>query len=106
MAFYRTQTITHKFTLNIDESVIEDFIITYSQNGNQIINKEITDIENGTVEVGDNEILVHLSQDDTALFKVGAVNVQVKIWTKNRKSLISREFLTECKDVLNEKVFV
>ena len=106
MAFYRTQTVTHKFTLNLTENVIDDFIITYSQGGNQIINKEITDIENGTVEVNGNEVLVHLSQEDTALFKVGAVSIQVKVWTKNRKSVISKEFLTECKDVLNDKVFV
>lgn len=106
MAFYRTQTVTHKFTLNINESVIDDFIITYSQGGTQIINKEMFDIENGTVEVNGSEVLVHLSQEDTALFKVGLISIQVKVWTKNRKSVISKEFLTECKDVLNDKVFV
>lgn len=106
MAFYRTQTVTHKFTLNIDESVIKDFVITYSQGGKQIINREMSDLGEYIVELGDNEILVHLSQEDTALFKVGAVSIQVKVWTKNRKSVISKEFLTECKDVLNDKVFV
>lgn len=106
MAFYRTQTITHKFTMNIREEVIDDFIVTYVQNDEQVINIEMSGLGENVAELSGNAILVHLSQEDTALFVDGIVKVQIKVWTKNRQSVISKSFLTECKDVLNEKVFV
>lgn len=58
----RGTTPTHSFSIPFDTSEIDELFLTYSQNGQVVFEKQKEDCE-----LIDNEIRVHLTQDDTLL---------------------------------------
>lgn len=70
-------TPTHTFTLPFEKEMLAEVRITYTQNKEKIITKEIEDLE-----VEGNDISLTLTQEETFLFKEGKnVSIQLKIKT-------------------------
>lgn len=105
MSFKRTSTPDHEFELPFAyEELSEKLIISYSQNGEVVL--EFTEKDIGTsVEISGNIIIVSLSQEDTEKFEPGEVIGEIKTWTKNGKSLISEDIPMYVKQVRNERIF-
>lgn len=101
----RTATVEHEFTLNIDMQYVEKFIITYVQNSNNVFVFTETDIDKN-IEINSNTIIIKFTQEDTKKFIQGWVDVEIKLYTKNKKVLINENPLkVYVQDVINEDLF-
>lgn len=105
MSWKRTSTPVHTFGIPYDySSTIEAFTITYSQEGKNILSFSEDDV--GTsVKIEGKTMVVSLSQEDTAKFSPGTATIEIKLWTKDKKSIISDEICTYVKQVKNERIF-
>lgn len=92
----RGTTPTHIFTLPFDASTITACRVTYEQENNVVLTKEINECE-----LKDNVITVKLSQEDSLKFKCNtAAKVQLRI-LKNDEAIASEVitfFVGECLD--------
>ncbi len=95
---YRVTTPTHTFYLPFDTNAISKLIITYKQNGKTILEK--TEDE---VQMNHNAISVTLSQEETFLFMVRPVSVQLRVKIGDRV-LASNILKLSVDEVLNEEV--
>lgn len=102
----RTSTVEHIFELEFDYTQFgEDFMMTYAQNGNKIFVFTKNDIGD-RIKVEGNTFTVSFSQEDTAKFSQGLADVEIKIYTKNKKVVISEEPLrVYVTNVINEELF-
>ena len=102
----RSSTPTHSLELPfIYEKYASQFVFTYSQNGNIILEKTEKDVGD-SVEVENDILHIYLTQEETNLFCGGDVEMQMKVYTLNGKSIISDIIKIKVDDVLNDKVFV
>ncbi len=98
----RATTPTHRFTLDIDPSLISKIRITYAQNGDTILTKNEED-----VTLDDNIAEVKLTQEETNLFDFGVnVKIQVRVLTTGGDALASEIFKVPCGRVLDDEVMV
>ena len=101
---YRVTTPTHTFTLPLDTSEFSKIQITYNQKGNVLV-KEYKD---GTLPSGmtldEKDVVLNLTQEETKLFSVGAVGVQVRAKTNGGKAYASNKFKVSVVEVFNEEI--
>ena len=70
---FRGTTPTNTFTTNLDLSTAEVIYITYQQNGQDIIEKNINDIT-----FGEGSLSVELTQEDTLKLSDREVLIQIR----------------------------
>lgn len=93
-------TPTHTFTLPFDTSLINDLVITYKQNDEIVLQKQMSDCI-----ISENKLTTNLTQDETLKFEEGIYSVQVKIKTKGDK--VTQSVVTYsrvCKSLYKEKI--
>lgn len=104
----RTTTPTHTFYSTFPLLEVENFYITYSQNGTTILNKEPI---NCTIDTIQNKIELTLTQEETALFTYyedinkNIVSIQIKMLTNEGKVIVSAIIKERVEDVLNDTIF-
>lgn len=105
MSWKRTATPVHEFELPvIYEEFVDKLILTYSQNDKPVI--ELTEKDIGdSITVYGNILTVSMTQEQSAKFNPGEVIAEIKLWTNDRKSLISEDVLMYVKQVRNERMF-
>jgi hypothetical protein len=99
----RATTPTHIFTFpdNVDLSNIQTALISYSQCGRNVLEKNLN---NAIVDAENNTLSVELTQEETNLFAPGKALVQVRVRTKNRSALASQMICFPVKPALNSEV--
>ena len=96
----RLTTPEHKFTLQIDPSVIDKIRITYAQNNVIILTKEGND-----VSIDDNIAKVKLTQEETKKFTAGKeAEIQVRVLTLGNDALASDIIKIDVTKVLDDEV--
>ena len=96
----RLTTPEHKFTLQIDPSVIGKIRITYAQNNAIILTKEGND-----VSLDGNIAKVKLTQEETKKFTAGKeAEIQVRVLTLGNDALASDIISVDVKKVLDDEV--
>lgn len=97
----RATTPTHRFKLNTDISKLEKVLITYSQEGTVLIDKDLDDCD---VISGDT-IELTLTQEETKKFKANVnAKIQVRVLTEEGTAFASHVYYTSVSDVLNDEV--
>lgn len=85
----RGTTTKHIFNIPLEASDIKEVKITYSQNGKIVLSKKKNECT-----IGDNTIVVALSQEDTFKFDSSThVNIQVRILT-DKGSVFSSKIMS------------
>lgn len=98
----RLTTPEHKFTLQIDPSVISKVRITYAQNNAIVLNKE-----GDAVSIDGNIARVKLTQEETKKFVADKeVEIQVRVLTLDNDALASDIIKVDVKKVLDDEVMV
>lgn len=99
----RATTPTHIFTFpdNVDLADIRAALVSYSQCGKNILEKNLDDI---TVDTENKTLSVELTQEESNLFAPGKALVQVRVKTKNQSSLVSQMIWIPVKPALNSEV--
>ena len=105
----RSSTPTHTFTLPFDyQGFCERFMLSYGQivRGAEsiVLQKTESDIGSGVFVEGDT-IRLTLTQEETLLFEGASAIVEMKVYTKDKKVLISDKVYVPVQDVLNDEVF-
>lgn len=96
----RLTTPEHKFTLQIDPSVISKIRITYAQNNAIILTKE-----DDAVSLDGNIARVKLTQEETKKFTADKeVEIQVRVLTLGNDALASDIIKVDVKKVLDDEV--
>lgn len=96
----RLTTPEHKFTLQIDPSVISKVRITYAQNNAIVLTKE-----GEAVSLDGNIARVKLTQEETKKFTADKeVEIQVRILTLGNDALASDIIKVDVKKVLDDEV--
>lgn len=96
----RLTTPEHRFTLQMDPSVIDKIRITYAQSGKIVLNKE-----NGDIQMDGNVAFVKLTQEETKLFVMGhPISMQIRVLTINGDALASDIIDDVVFDVLDDEV--
>ena len=96
----RLTTPEHKFTLQIDPSVISKIRITYAQNNAIILTKE-----DDAVSLDGNIARVKLTQEETKKFTADKeVEIQVHVLTLGNDALASDIIKVDVKKVLDDEV--
>lgn len=97
---YRASTPSHRITIPYKQTELSKMVITYSQNGQNILEKELKDVS----FTSDSTFLVTLTQQESSLFTEGDAAVQIRIKTKEGKVIPSHEYYFSVFDVLNDEV--
>ena len=99
----RATTPTHIFTFpeNVNLADIRAALVSYSQCGKNILEKNLDDI---TVDTENKTLSVELTQEESNLFAPGKALVQVRVKTKNQSSLVSQMIWITVKPALNSEV--
>ena len=96
----RLTTPEHKFTLQIDPSVISKIRITYAQNNAIVLTKE-----GDSVSLDGNVAKVKLTQEETKIFVANKdVEFQVRVLTLGGDALASDIIKVDVKKVLDDEV--
>ena len=96
----RLTTPEHKFTLQVDPSVINKVRITYAQNNVVVLTKEGND-----VSLDGNIARVKLTQEETKKFTADKeVEIQVRVLTLGGDALASDIIKVDVKKVLDDEV--
>ena len=93
----RGTTPTLTFTLPVDPSIIECLFITFSQNREIILEKNINDCE-----FIDGALQVTLSQKETLSFNVGAIDTQIRLKTNDGSAMASNVVVAEIRNCLKD----
>lgn len=99
----RATTPTHIFTFpdSINVANVESVLITYSQSGKNILEKNIDDT---TIDTENNTFTLELSQAESDLFAPGKALVQVRATTNNQSAVVSQMIWITVKPALNSEV--
>lgn len=93
-------TPTHTFSTPYKADSVEKAIITYSQNGRIVLEKEGLELT-----IKDYCISTELTQEETLSFdERGDVRMQIKVKLTNGKVIPSNDMYASLKDVLNKEV--
>lgn len=97
---YRASTPTHLFDIGMNTADLEKILITYSQDGQIVLEKTKADCQ-----LGETTISVTLTQEETNLFSsIGAVEIQIRVLTNGGKAIPSEVFAIPVSRVLNDEV--
>ena len=96
---FRGTTPTNTFTTNLDLSTAEVIYITYQQNGQDIIEKNINDIT-----FGEGSLSVELTQEDTLKLSDREVLIQIRAKFPNGKAVASNIIKTPAEMILKDGV--
>lgn len=96
---WRASTPTHRFRFGSDPSQYDVILVTYSQNGQIVLEKEQSDLT-----FDGNVASVTLTQAETNLFSEGVVTIQIRIAMANGYSFPSQKVVVPVEDVLNDTV--
>ncbi len=99
---YRASTPTHRIKLPMSKETIEDFLLTYADADTKETVVEFT--IDDAVFADDNTFTVTFTQEQTNLFKEGAIEIQMRVKSKNGKVIPSKAIYRGVKDVLNDEV--
>ena len=104
MSFPRVTTPTHTFILPFDTSECSVIQVTYTQGCHSLIKQ----YEDGTLPSGmsldEDSVIIHLTQEETKSFKVGAIEVQIRVLTTNDQAYASGIFKVGATKVNNEDI--
>ncbi len=108
----RATTPKHVFIFESDPSSYKRILITYSQNGRIVMEKEkdeltIEEIKNAFNDITGYAVWFRLTQEETKSFASGAnkmVTVQVRVLTETDEALASDKKTFSVQDVLNDEV--
>ena len=93
-------TPTHTFKMPLDISNISKLRVSYAQNGQVVITKELSDF---TVE--SDTITTKLTQEDTLKFRGGVdVQIQIRVLTSGGDSIASNVMRVSCGTILDRTV--
>ena len=96
----RGSTSLNTFEVPVDKTVIEDIIITYSQNDSIVFTKDKSDCE-----IGDYYVKTKLTQEETLMLSdASPVQIQLKIQTGDEDVIVSEEIVISVKKCLNDEV--
>ena len=96
----RGTTPTHTFTFSIDLADVKDFVITYVQRGEIVLEKTKKDCT-----ISDNKVIVKLTQEETLAFEhTSMVEMQAKVLMNGGTVVASNIFTTHVSRILNEEV--
>lgn len=97
----RTTTATHRLTFPISLQTVTDMQITYAQNGNIVIVKDLED-----VTIDDKKATIELSQEETKLFEAEKpVELQAKILLHDDTIIASKIKRIPATRILNDTLF-
>ena len=98
----RATTPIHTFTFPEDVLVdsLSEVVITYSQDGKTILEKNLSDL---TVSTENNTLSCELSQEETTKFAPGKALVQVRAKNESGSALASQMVWLTIKPVLNSE---
>jgi hypothetical protein len=91
----RTATDTHRLIFPFQVSEADKMRITYSQDGEIILEKTLED-----VDIDGRKAIVHLTTEETALFDVGLAEVQAKIGIRG-EVVATKEHKFSIRKILN-----
>lgn len=94
---FRGTTPKNIFQVDIDCTDAVEIYITYSQFGQNVIEKSIADLN-----VTENEITVLLTQEDTLLFRPGEVEIQIRVKFADGTAMACDIIQTTAKRILKE----
>lgn len=96
---WRGTTPVHRFTLpeGMSGNDFEVLYITYSQNSHTVLEKE-----KAQLLFDGNEVIVHLSQEDTLCFDPGPVKIQLRAKLPDGQAVASNIISTTAKEVLKD----
>lgn len=103
----RGTTQLHTFFMPFDVSNVQDIYITYSQNDQEVVEKNITEVN---FDYQKKAINVELSQYDTLLFHPytvpgsDIVSIQIRLTTRDGRVMASHVMRTRIYDVLKQGV--
>jgi hypothetical protein len=96
----RGTTPTLSFKLPFEISLLEVLYISMSQNGNVVIEKEISDCS-----IDGNTLAIKLTQEDTLKFLYGSnVKIQIRAKTKEGEAIASNIITTSVENILKNGV--
>lgn len=95
----RLTTPTHTFTLPINADLVDKFLLTYTQDGKIILEKNRDDMS-----VNGNVWSVKLTQEETKLFAEDVARAQIRILTTGGDALASDKMRFYVDGVFNEEV--
>lgn len=96
----RYTTPIHNFELLNLNAEIKKIRVTYAQNNKEIITKTEDD-----VMISDNNVLVQLTQEESALFRTGYdIQVQIRVLDSNNVVQANEIFYIPIHKVLNEEI--
>ena len=102
----RGTTPTHVFTkLPVTSADIKEVWASYFQNGREVLTKDKTSAEFIDDTAEDTSILeIHLTQEDTLLFKCGQASVQLRILLMDDTALASDEVPIVVKRIIKDGI--
>lgn len=101
---FRATTPRHTFFFKIDPANFRIILVTYSQGGERVLEKNKSDLTFESECCGIYKAHYKLSQEESNLFKAGNVDIQVRAVTQNGDSLASEIKHLKVQDVLNDGV--
>lgn len=101
---YRGTTPVHTYTVPYRADSIQRVYITYSQNGEPVVEKTIDDVTISPIDDSTCNVVAHLTQNDTLKFSVGEANVQLRILDTNGEAYASAEMRMRIDDILKDGV--
>ena len=98
----RATTPTHTFILPDEVSVgsLEKVLLTYSQNGEKTLEKELADLKTNS---DNNSLYYKLTQDETNLFAPGKALIQLRVKNNSETVLESQMIWLTVKPALNSE---
>lgn len=97
---YRGTTPSHVFHVNTDLRDASVLFITYKQNNQVVLEKTLEDCQ-----IGEEEIRVSLSQEETLGFKAGVgVDIQIRAGFSDGRRIASNIITTNAKKILKDGV--
>lgn len=98
----RATTPTHEFTFpeSIPVDGLSEVLVTYSQEKETILEKELSDL---TVSIENNSVSYTLTQEETNKFAPGKALIQVRAKGENNAVLASQMLWLDVKPVLNSE---
>lgn len=101
---YRGTTPVHTYTVPYKADSIQRVYITYSQNGEPVVEKTIDDVTISPIDDTSCNVVAHLRQGDTLKFSVGEATVQLRILDTNGEAYASAEMRMRIDDILKDGV--
>lgn len=104
MSFPRITTPTHTFILPMDTDDCSVIQVTYTQGCKQMIKEYKDGITPSGMTLDEDSVIIHMTQEETKAFKVGAIEVQIRVLTNSNQAYASDIFKVGATKVNNEDI--